>query len=218
MNRQREWLLYGSRPAYASELLEVILRRGEIFVGALDNLAGDPQPSLLPHVMGRSALSGVDRTVSVVLTGGDGAVRRNMLKAAIDDRFTRFTPLIDPTAVIASTVEITEGVTINALAVIGSHSRLGRFVQINRAASIGHDAVVHDFVTVGPSAVITGFIEIGEGAFIGAGAIVRPRTIIGANSTIGAGAVVTKDVPPHAIVIGNPARTVGENPLVGDAS
>jgi sugar O-acyltransferase (sialic acid O-acetyltransferase NeuD family) len=217
MSSTRRWLLYGSRPRYAHDLAEVILRRGEVLLGALDNLADEPEPSPPLEVFGRSALSGIDRSLSVALTAGPGAVRRQLYQAAIADRFTHFDPLLDPTSVLASTVQTDEGVTVNALAVIASHTRLERFVQINRAASVGHDTVLHAFVTVGPSAVLTGFVEVGEGAFIGAAAVVRPRTTIGVNSTIGAGAVVTKDVPANAIVVGNPARQIGENPTVEGA-
>ncbi len=45
-----------------------------------------------------------------------------------------------------------------------------------------------------------------EGATIGAGAIIGPGLEIGAYAMVGMGAVVTKSVPPHALVYGNPAR------------
>ena len=47
---------------------------------------------------------------------------------------------------------------------------------------------------------------IGRNCFIGAHAIIMPGVVIGDQSIVGAGAVVTKDVPPHSIVGGNPAR------------
>lgn len=47
-----------------------------------------------------------------------------------------------------------------------------------------------------------------EGASIGAGAVICPGITIGAHSLIGAGATVTRDVPPYALVMGNPARIV----------
>jgi acetyltransferase-like isoleucine patch superfamily enzyme len=43
---------------------------------------------------------------------------------------------------------------------------------------------------------------------IGAGAIVLPRIKIGTNVVVGAGAVVTRDVPPRAVVVGNPAKII----------
>lgn len=47
------------------------------------------------------------------------------------------------------------------------------------------------------------------GASIGSNATILPGITIGQNSLVGAGAVVTKDVPPNAIVMGNPARITG---------
>ena len=51
--------------------------------------------------------------------------------------------------------------------------------------------------------------HIGRGASIGGGAAILPGLRIGARAMVGAGAVVTHDVPPRAVVSGNPARIVG---------
>jgi acetyltransferase-like isoleucine patch superfamily enzyme/RimJ/RimL family protein N-acetyltransferase len=48
-----------------------------------------------------------------------------------------------------------------------------------------------------------------QGASIGGGAVILPGLTIGEHAMVGAGAVVTRDVPPCAIVVGNPARIVG---------
>ena len=48
-----------------------------------------------------------------------------------------------------------------------------------------------------------------QGCSIGAGAVICPGVKLGAYSMIGAGSVVTRDVPPHALVIGNPAKQAG---------
>jgi acetyltransferase-like isoleucine patch superfamily enzyme len=53
-------------------------------------------------------------------------------------------------------------------------------------------------------------IEIGDDVFIGARAIILKGVHVGQGAIVGAGAVVTKDVPPYAIVAGNPARVVGD--------
>lgn len=50
---------------------------------------------------------------------------------------------------------------------------------------------------------------IEKGASIGAGATILPGVVVGQGAMVGAGAVVTKSVPPHAIVMGNPARISG---------
>jgi acetyltransferase-like isoleucine patch superfamily enzyme len=54
-----------------------------------------------------------------------------------------------------------------------------------------------------------GQIQVGYGASIGAGSIVLPNVAIGRFAMIGAGSVVTRDVPEHALVVGNPARLIG---------
>ncbi len=50
---------------------------------------------------------------------------------------------------------------------------------------------------------------VGPGASLGAGVVVVTGINIGAWAMVGSGAVVTKDVPDHALVIGNPARPTG---------
>ncbi|MEO1470263.1 MAG: chloramphenicol acetyltransferase [Pseudomonadota bacterium] len=49
-------------------------------------------------------------------------------------------------------------------------------------------------------------VEIGHDVWIGHMAMVKPEVTVGHGAVIGAGAVVTRDVPPYAIVAGNPAR------------
>lgn len=50
---------------------------------------------------------------------------------------------------------------------------------------------------------------VGESASIGGGAVILPGITIGRGAMVGAGAVVTRDVPPNAVVVGNPARITG---------
>ncbi|HVW84825.1 MAG TPA: hypothetical protein VHB50_09090 [Bryobacteraceae bacterium] len=47
-----------------------------------------------------------------------------------------------------------------------------------------------------------------EGASIGSGSTILPNVVVGEYAIVGAGSVVTKNVPPYAIVAGNPARQI----------
>ena len=53
-------------------------------------------------------------------------------------------------------------------------------------------------------------VYIGENTFIGAGVVVLPGTHIGKSTIIGAGAVVKGNIPDYAIVVGNPAKIIGD--------
>ncbi len=57
-------------------------------------------------------------------------------------------------------------------------------------------------------AVTRGGVSIGNDVWIGARAIILSGVTVGDGAVIGAGAVVSRDVPPYAIVVGNPARAV----------
>lgn len=57
-----------------------------------------------------------------------------------------------------------------------------------------------------------GVITVKNDAWIGAGSIIMNGVTIGEESIVGAGSVVTKDVEPHTVVVGNPARKIKELP------
>jgi acetyltransferase-like isoleucine patch superfamily enzyme len=89
----------------------------------------------------------------------------------------------------------------------GRHYQIqtGSDVSIGPEASIltlGHDPQSPEFVNKG------GDVIIGDRVWIAYRAIILPGVTIGEGAVVGAGSVVTKDVEPHTIVAGNPARVV----------
>lgn len=125
--------------------------------------------------------------------------------------------------------QVREGARIGDDCVIGKSVYVDRGVQVGNRVKIGNfvsvyaGVTIEDEVFVGPHATFTNDLyprsfhtdwqvvptQVERGASIGANATVRCGVRIGAYAMIGAGAVVTRDVPPFALAVGNPARVVG---------
>ena len=116
------------------------------------------------------------------------------------------------------------GCNIGQNVVISPEVVLGRNVKVQNNVSIYTGVVCEDDVFLGPSMVFTNVLNprsavnrrnaylrtlVKQGASIGANATIVCGHDIGRYAFIGAGAVVTKEVPDHALVVGNPARRVG---------
>lgn len=85
--------------------------------------------------------------------------------------------------------------------------RTGSDVSIGPEASIltlGHDPQSATFEDRG------GDVAVGDRVWIGYRAVILPGVTIGEGAVVGSCALVTRDVPPFAIVAGNPARIIGE--------
>ena len=108
--------------------------------------------------------------------------------------------------------------------VVSPDVRLGNNVKVQNNVSIYTGVICEDDVFLGPSMVFTNVINprsavnrrdaymrttVRKGASIGANATIVCGNDIGAYSFIGAGAVVVKEVPPYALVVGNPSRQIG---------
>ena len=113
---------------------------------------------------------------------------------------------IHPRAVISPSAELGAGVTVVADAVINACARLGVNVIVNTGAVVEHDCVIGDHVHIATGAQLASTVQVGRGVHIGAGATVRQCITIGERAIIGVGAVVVKDVSPHTVVVGVPAR------------
>jgi sugar O-acyltransferase (sialic acid O-acetyltransferase NeuD family) len=117
----------------------------------------------------------------------------------------RFVNLIHPSSIVLPRSSCGEGTVISTGVLVASNTTIGNHVFLNRGARVGHHTRIADFVTIQPGANIAGLVEIGEASYVGMGAIVIERRKIGKGVTIAAGSVVTRDVPDHVLVAGNPA-------------
>lgn len=117
---------------------------------------------------------------------------------------------------IGAFVEIQKNATIGSRCKISSHTFVCEGVTIEDNVFIGHGVMfINDSY---PRATTSeGGLQtekdwrvektvIRRGASIGSGATILCNVVVGENAIVGAGAVVTRDVPPNAIVAGNPAK------------
>lgn len=103
-------------------------------------------------------------------------------------------------------VQIDSGAVFCAHTMVTASATIGRQFQCNIYSYVAHDCVIGDYVTFAPRVSVNGNVHIGDHAYIGTGAVIKPGIQIGKRAIVGMGAVVTKDVPPGAVVMGNPAR------------
>lgn len=122
-----------------------------------------------------------------------------------------------PGARIGADCNICDGVFVEGDVVVGDR------VTVKCGVQLWNGVTLEDDVFVGPNATFTNDIFprsrqypdrfartiVRRSASIGANATLLPGIEVGAGAMVGAGAVVTRDVPPDAVVAGNPARVIG---------
>jgi len=122
-------------------------------------------------------------------------------------------------SVIGAFVEVQRGASVGARCKVSSHSFICEGVTLEDEVFIGHGVMFTNDTF--PRATTGGALQtagdwklvstvVRKGASIGSGATILPGVTVGASAMVGAGAVVADDVPDYAIVVGVPARVVGD--------
>lgn len=151
---------------------------------------------------------GVRQAFVTVGSIGDTSVRRRICEHVKKLGF-ELPSVVDPSALIAESARIGDGVFVGKRAVVNSESVIGEMAIINTGAIIEHECRIGKFTHVAVGATVCGGVEISDDVFVGANATIIQGMKIGRKCVIGAGSIVLSDVPENSVVKGvwNQKRT-----------
>src|SRR5690554_1793963 len=119
-----------------------------------------------------------------------------------------FLTFIHPTALIAESSTIGEGVLISHNASVGPMAVIGDFNILNSRCTIGHDTVLKDYNFISPQVSLSGNTIVGSYNMFGVNSATIPGVSLGDNNTIGAGSIITKNSENNCVIVGVPGKTI----------
>jgi acetyltransferase-like isoleucine patch superfamily enzyme len=185
----------------------------------LENAVVGKQPSLSP----RSTTKREELPPTEI---GDGTIVSTGAIVFAGSRIGARVILGDQTCV-RERVTVGDDVVLGRGSLIENDTSVGAMTRIQADAYITAYSTLEEHVFIAPCVVTTNDNFMGRterrhaltkgptirrGARVGGGAVLCPGVEIGEEAFVGAGAVVTNDVPPRALVVGNPARVLREVP------
>lgn len=145
-----------------------------------------------------------------LLTMGDMNIRKS-LSGKIISKGGLVPTLVHPSAEISQFALISPlGVIVDSQTVIQADCVIDEGVYICSHSMICHQTHLEAYVFVAPHALIGARLNIRDFVFVGQNATLISTKVkeIGSHTIVGAGAVVTKELPSHVVVVGNPARII----------
>ncbi len=207
----RQVVLIGAG-GYAHALVEMLRLLGTEVHGCCGLESATPPDYAVPVTY-----LGNDKTVlamprdEVVLVNAIGSVGPPLVRRQVFERFKHagfeFLRIVHPRAIVASDVQLGEGVQVHANAVLQPGVCVGDDSIVNFNTGVDHDCWIGTHVHLAPAVVFSGNVRVDDCSHVGTGAIVIQGITIGAGATVGAGAVVVKPVAAGDVVVGVPARS-----------
>ncbi len=118
--------------------------------------------------------------------------------------------LISPYATLSPGVQVGEGCIVYDT-ILSVDVTVKENVLINTHVIVGHDAVIGANSVLSANTFIGGKTELGECVYMAPGSMAKDRITVGDNALVSLGAVLLRSVRPGAIMVGNPARHLGQN-------
>jgi|SRR3989339_361195 len=131
---------------------------------------------------------------------------KEKITASLTEKGAVFENVIHSSVVLASTVQLGQGVVLCPGVVISDKAVIGNHVSVNINTCIGHDVSIGDYVTINSLCDMTGDVVIGKNVFVSSSVSVIPGCKIGEEAYLCAGSVVMNNVPKKTRVLGVPAK------------
>lgn len=183
---------------------------GHEVIGFIDDFTPDGEVDGIARLGGCDripALAALHPGLGAAVAIGDNHNRLQIARRALSlAPGLSFPAILHPTAVVARSVTLGQGVVMLARAVANAGARLGDFALLNTGAIAEHDVELGVGASLAPGAIAAGWARLGEGAAVMMGAMVREKCHIGDHALVGMGSIVTADLPSGAVAWGNPAR------------
>lgn len=211
------YVIWGSK-GHALVVAELLRQLPSQVVAVFDS-SPDATPVLpgIPLIRGASSIhTWLDQRIvdypglsGVVAIGGAKGRDRLLITDQLAASGILLPVLVHERASLSPSCKTGIGIQLLANSVVAANAVIGNASIINHGAILDHESHLGSGCHLAPNATVCGCVRIEENVMVGAGAVVLPNLSIGKNAIVGAGAVVTKNVPPFAIVAGNPAKVIG---------
>lgn len=146
-----------------------------------------------------------DGTLAAAFVAIGHNAARQRIGATIQDAGHSLATLVDPHAILSSSVSLGAGTLVVAGAIINADTQLGSHVIVNTGASVDHDCLIGDAVHIAPHATICGGVRVGARSLIGAAATIIPGLEFPAESVLGAAGCYTFSSEALGVYLGIPA-------------
>ena len=198
-------ILYGAG-GQAKVIYDLILSNNHLLEYLVDD---DPRGEFPHHLQVYKPSRELIENKKLIIAIGDNQAREKIYLQIKD--WCEFETIKHTSAYVSRFSEVGEGTVIMPQVCINAEVKIGNHCIINTACTIEHDCVIADFVHISPKAALAGNITVHRGAHIGLGANILQGVTIGEGACVGAGSVILNDVPPYAVVVGNPGRIIKPN-------
>jgi len=142
-----------------------------------------------------------------VVAVGDPWIR-SRLREQLESLDVDLINVVHPSLLTTSEFTMGKGVVVAPGVILSEAPVIEDNVWLGHGVLVGHDTCIGRDSHVSGRAALAGQITVGERVMLGLGCIVAPRLTVGDDAVLGSGANVVHDVPPGAVVVGNPAKVI----------